>query len=85
MILVLFYFSVTMSVSERKFILDCDAGTDDAQALMMVLSEPSVKLVAVLTVYGNASCENTARNCLRILKFKNRLDVGVSYAFSIFS
>ena len=64
-----------MNASKHKIILDCDAGTDDAQALLMALAQPDVQLIAVMAVLGNSSCANTAKNCLRILKFKNRLDV----------
>ena len=61
--------------AKRRFILDCDAGTDDAQALMMALARDDVTMTAVTCVFGNTTVDNVARNVLRVLKVCDRLDV----------
>jgi inosine-uridine nucleoside N-ribohydrolase len=50
-----------------KVILDVDTGTDDAIAVMLAALDPSIELVAVTTVAGNASIEHTTENTLRVL------------------
>ena len=51
----------------RKFVIDCDPGTDDAQAIMMALVQPEVEILGITTVEGNAPVSDTTRNALRIL------------------
>ena len=63
------------STEKRKLIIDCDIGTDDAQAIMMALSQPHVEVCAIMTVFGNAGQAHTCVNTLRLLKFLGRLDV----------
>ncbi|KAK9900088.1 Inosine/uridine-preferring nucleoside hydrolase [Cystobasidium minutum MCA 4210] len=48
--------------------LDCDPGHDDAIAILMALYEPSIELVGLSTVHGNASLENTTINAARCLE-----------------
>ena len=60
---------------KTRFIMDCDTGTDDAQALMMALARDDVIMTAVTCVFGNCAVDNVARNVLRVLKVCNRLDV----------
>ena len=67
-----------MAVTKRKVIMDCDTGTDDAQAMMMALVQPHIELCALTSVYGNAPVQVTAVNNLRMLKYLNRLDVSTS-------
>jgi len=43
-------------------IIDTDCGTDDAFAIMQVLAEPSVEVVAITCVAGNCSIENVVHN-----------------------
>ena len=64
-----------MSADKRKVIFDCDAGTDDAVALMMALVDPGVDIIAITAVGGNAPVHHTAPNVLRVLKLCGRLDV----------
>ena len=61
--------------SKRKLIIDCDPGTDDAQAILMALASNDVEIVAITTVSGNTSAANATKNVLRLLKITNRLDV----------
>lgn len=42
----------------KKFVIDCDAGLDDASALFMVAKAHKVgaiQLIAITTVHGNTS------------------------------
>ena len=52
--------------SKSRYIMDCDAGTDDAQALMMALTH-GVPMMAVTCVFGNTTVDNVTRNVLRVL------------------
>ena len=61
--------------TKRKIIIDCDAGTDDAGAIMMALAYQHVEVVAVTCVFGNTEVENVVNNVLRVLKLCGRLDV----------
>ncbi len=62
---------------KRKFIIDTDAGLDDAQAILMALKTSDVDVVALTTVRGNTSSSQVARNLLRLLKVAERTDVGI--------
>src|SRR3954469_18497742 len=54
-----------MTGVRTKIIVDCDPGHDDAVALLFAARH--FDLLAVTTVIGNASVENTTRNALAIL------------------
>ena len=58
-----------------RMIIDCDPGVDDAVAIMMALSQPSVDLQAVTCVAGNTSIDNVLRNALSVLRACDRIDV----------
>ena len=66
------------AMGANKFVLfDCDTGSDDAIALMMLLSESAkknVKTVAITCVDGNTALPNVVMNNLRLLKLYNMLD-----------
>lgn len=62
--------------SKRKFIIDTDAGIDDAQAIFMALTYPQeVDVIALTCTHGNVKCDQVTLNVLRILKVVDRLDV----------
>lgn len=48
----------------RKIIIDTDAGSDDAVALIMALREPSIQVLAVTTVAGNVEVSQATQNAL---------------------
>ncbi|MGF1742679.1 nucleoside hydrolase [Vibrio profundum] len=60
----------------KKIILDTDPGIDDAMAILFAESHPEIDLLAISTVYGNATIENTTRNALYLKdKFNLQADV----------
>ena len=65
-------------ISPRRVLLDCDPGHDDAIAIMLAVSDPSIDLIAVTTVAGNVTLEHTTRNALRVLDLIGRTDIPVA-------
>ncbi len=62
----------------RPVILDCDPGHDDALAILLACASPTLDVLAVTTVGGNAGLANTTRNALRVLTLLRRTDVPVA-------
>lgn len=60
----------------RKIILDSDPGIDDAMAIIFAEANPSIDLMAITTVYGNATIENATNNAL-FLKHKFNLKADI--------
>ncbi len=52
----------------HKLIIDTDPGIDDAQAIAYAIAHPSIELIGLTTVFGNASVERTTANALNILE-----------------
>ena len=48
----------------RPFLIDTDSGSDDAVALIMVLRNPQVEVLAITTVAGNVALPQATRNAL---------------------
>ena len=48
----------------RDFLIDTDTASDDAVAIIMALSMPDVRVLALTTVAGNVSLELATRNAL---------------------
>ncbi|KAL2826849.1 Inosine/uridine-preferring nucleoside hydrolase domain-containing protein [Aspergillus cavernicola] len=57
--------------------LDCDPGHDDAFAILLAAHHPSLNLLGITTIHGNASLENTTINATRVLEAIGRPDVPV--------
>ncbi len=54
----------------RKFLIDTDAGIDDAVALMMALNahyRKEIDIVGITCVQGNTSVDNVCINVLRTM------------------
>jgi inosine-uridine nucleoside N-ribohydrolase len=62
-------------MNQRKVLVDCDPGHDDAVALLFAARH--MDLVAVTTVHGNNTLENTTRNALCVLELAG-IDVPVA-------
>ncbi|XP_072177113.1 nucleoside hydrolase-like [Diadema setosum] len=58
-------------------VIDCDAGVDDAVAIMMALGQPNVQLIAVTCVDGNVSLDKVTLNVLRVLQKCDHLSIPV--------
>lgn len=64
-----------MGNQRRKFLIDTDAGIDDAQAILMAFAQPDIDVVAITATHGNATAQQVCKNVLRVLKVADRLDV----------
>ena len=64
--------------ARRPVILDCDPGHDDALAILLACAAPSLEVLAVTTVGGNAGLADTTRNALRVLTLLGRTDIPVA-------
>ena len=51
----------------KSVIIDTDPGIDDVAALLLAFASPELEIVAVTTVYGNASVDTCTDNALRLL------------------
>ena len=58
-------------------IIDTDPGTDDSLALMMALNEPTLNILGLTTIGGNASLAHTTSNALRLLQHLGKSDVPI--------
>ena len=66
-----------MADTEKNLVIfDTDPGIDDAMALLFLKSQPSLKLAAITTVFGNAETDVTTRNALYLAQ-RFGLDVPV--------
>ncbi|XP_058471201.1 inosine-uridine preferring nucleoside hydrolase isoform X3 [Solea solea] len=61
----------------KKLLVDVDCGVDDAQAIMLALAAPNVRLLGITCVHGNTNVENVCKNTLRVLKACHRLEIPV--------
>ena len=58
-----------MAETEKNLVIfDTDPGIDDAMALLFLKAQPSLKLAAVTTVFGNAEVDVTTRNALYLTR-----------------
>ncbi|XP_034386667.1 inosine-uridine preferring nucleoside hydrolase [Cyclopterus lumpus] len=64
-------------MAKRPLIIDTDCGIDDAQAIMMALAAPDIRVLAVTCVFGNTSVENVCQNVLRVLDVCERQEIPV--------
>nr|XP_022335561.1 inosine-uridine preferring nucleoside hydrolase-like isoform X3 [Crassostrea virginica]XP_022335562.1 inosine-uridine preferring nucleoside hydrolase-like isoform X3 [Crassostrea virginica]XP_022335563.1 inosine-uridine preferring nucleoside hydrolase-like isoform X3 [Crassostrea virginica] len=64
-------------MEKTKLIIDCDAGIDDMQAIMLALSRQEAEVLAITCVNGNTNVDNVCRNVLRVLSVCNRMDIPV--------
>ncbi|CAL5867296.1 uncharacterized protein PFLUO_LOCUS1511 [Penicillium psychrofluorescens] len=57
--------------------LDCDPGHDDAFAILMAAHHPSLTLLGITTIHGNASLEKTTANAGSILEAIGKPEIPV--------
>ncbi|XP_066603837.1 inosine-uridine preferring nucleoside hydrolase-like isoform X2 [Prorops nasuta] len=63
-----------------KIIVDCDAGIDDALALLILIAAHKINKIeikAITCVYGNTSLVNVIKNVFRILNVSGNTDIPV--------
>lgn len=79
MILILVLLSLTNSLSTHKFPvwLDTDPGIDDAFAIALAATHPSINLIGVSSASGNLGIGITSQNALDLLYSLNRADIDV--------
>lgn len=63
-------------MAEKLLVIDTDCGVDDAQAIMMALVAPGVRLLGITCCFGNTSVDNVCWNVLRVLSVCDRTEVG---------
>ena len=61
----------------KKIIIDTDPGHDDAMAIMLAVLSNKFDILAITTVMGNSSIENTTRNARYILKLLNQENIPI--------
>jgi len=61
-------------MTNRKIILDCDPGHDDAIAILLAGNHPSIELLGITVECGNQTLEKTGRNALNLIQY---LDINV--------
>ena len=61
----------------KPVIIDTDPGIDDAAALLLALASPELEVVALTTIYGNASVKSCTANALNLLRVAGREDIPV--------
>ncbi|XP_077390437.1 nucleoside hydrolase [Festucalex cinctus] len=54
-------------MSEKLLVIDTDCGIDDAQAILVALAAPHVRVLAVTCVFGNASVDDVCQNVFKVL------------------
>jgi len=57
-----------MSPDLRPFLIDTDAGSDDAVALIMALNCPEIKVEAITVVAGNVPIDQAVQNALYVVE-----------------
>lgn len=65
-----------------KVIIDCDAGIDDALALIMLIAahkQEKIQIKAVTCVNGNTNVDNVVKNVFRTLDVCKVTDVSFNF------
>ena len=61
----------------KKIILDCDPGHDDAVAIMLAIANESIDVLGITCVGGNSTLENTKINALKVCSLIDRIDIPI--------
>ena len=55
----------------KNIIIDADTGVDDSLAILYALRSPNFHVEGITTCFGNNNAEQSADNCLRLIKLSN--------------
>ncbi|ESO98993.1 hypothetical protein LOTGIDRAFT_158961 [Lottia gigantea] len=66
-----------MTSGGELFLIDTDAGLDDAQAILIALASPNITVLGITTVSGNTNVHQVTKNVLRLLKAADQLEIPV--------
>ncbi|XP_036395960.1 inosine-uridine preferring nucleoside hydrolase isoform X1 [Megalops cyprinoides] len=69
--------SAVNAMAEKLLLIDTDCGIDDAQAIMMALAAPGVRMLGITCCFGNASVEDVCQNVSRVLSVCERTEIPV--------
>ena len=61
----------------KKIIIDCDPGHDDAVAIMLAVASDDIDLLGITCVGGNSTLENTKLNALKVCSLIGRTDIKI--------
>lgn len=67
----------------RRMLIDTDAGTDDAVAIIMALRDETVRVEGITTVCGNVNVKQATRNCLKAVEMAGTYCPGVYEGLSM--
>ena len=62
--------------AKLKIVIDCDAGIDDAQGIMIALSQ-DVDVLGITCTFGNVDVNQVTKNVLKTLEVCGRTDIPV--------
>ena len=54
-----------------KMLIDCDTGIDDSIAILFALKRPDVRVMGIITGFGNTTAEQAAENSIRLVHLAN--------------
>tara|TARA_B100000579_G_scaffold427265_1_gene435647 strand:- start:8133 stop:9077 length:945 start_codon:yes stop_codon:yes gene_type:complete len=61
----------------KKIILDCDPGHDDAVAIMLASANDSIDILGITCVAGNTTLKNCVNNTLKICSLIGKTDIPI--------
>uniref|UniRef100_A0AAY4C2W4 Inosine/uridine-preferring nucleoside hydrolase domain-containing protein n=1 Tax=Denticeps clupeoides TaxID=299321 RepID=A0AAY4C2W4_9TELE len=64
-------------MAQKLLLIDTDCGIDDAQAIMMALAEPTVKVVGITCCFGNTTVDYVCQNVVKVLSVCERSEIQV--------
>jgi len=67
----------------RRVILDTDPGVDDSMAIALCVAHPDIDLMALTTVFGNVSVEQSTRNAQYVLDVFGARNVEVAAGMGV--
>lgn len=65
-------------MTSRRFLLDMDVGVDDAVAIISLVRQANVEIVALGSIHGNVDSPTAALNAIRTFEVCGRYDIPVA-------